>query len=133
MSVRDGAISEQFVGQELIATIGRGKQELNYWLRDGKTTNAEIDYVVVTAGFIVPIEVKAGKSGTLRSLRTFCEQKRPKIAIRFDANLPSVQEIPFEKSTLNQHKNCLTYHLMSLPVYASCQVERLVQEYRGCT
>jgi predicted AAA+ superfamily ATPase len=59
MSIRNGAIAEQFVGQELIATMGRGRQELNYWLRDGKSTNAEIDYVVVTAGSIVPIEVKA--------------------------------------------------------------------------
>ena len=128
ISVRNGAIAEQFVGQEVIATIGRGRQQLNYWLRDGKSTNAEIDYVVMIAGSIVPIEVKAGKTGTLRSLRSFCELKQPQIAIRFDANLPSIQTIAFELAARNTSKDGLTYNLISLPIYASGQIARVVEE-----
>jgi predicted AAA+ superfamily ATPase len=121
MSVRDGSIAEQFVGQELIASIGSGKQELHFWLRDGKSVNAEVDYLVIEGGRIVPIEVKAGKSGSLRSLRIFCELRRSKFALRFDANPPSIQEISYSNDTPNQR-----WSLISLPLYAACQIERLL-------
>lgn len=122
LSVRDGSVSEQFVGQELIATLERGTQRLHYWLRDGKSTNAEVDYVVVNKGTIFPVEVKAGKSGSLKSLRVFSDLKKPKIAVRFDANMPSLQEM---KDSSDEPKS---YQLLSLPLYAVSQLERLTHE-----
>lgn len=116
MSVRDGSIAEQFVGQELIATMGRGRQQLHYWLREGQAANAEVDFVVALEGVIVPIEVKAGKSGTLRSMQAFCAARKPKNAFRFDANMPSVQNVSWDD---------VSYDLLSLPLYAASQLERL--------
>ena len=64
--INEGNLAEQFVAQELLANDqGRTAPELYYWLREGKSNNAEADYVVSHAGNIVPVEVKAGKSGTL--------------------------------------------------------------------
>lgn len=60
-----GALSEQFVGQELISA---GQDELYYWARDAKSSNAEIDYLVEKEGQIIPVEVKSGSAGSLKSL-----------------------------------------------------------------
>lgn len=127
MAIRDGAIAEQFVGQELIATMGKGKQQLHYWLREGKTTNAEIDFVVALDGKIIPIEVKAGKSGTLRSLTAFCSLRQPEYALRFDANLPSFQNFSWVDVNSQNH-SC---KLISLPLYAVSQIERLYQDFES--
>ena len=67
--VNEGALAEQFVGQHLLyLEEGRETPRLNYWLREGKSANAEVDYAIARGARIVPVEVKAGTSGILRSL-----------------------------------------------------------------
>lgn len=110
--VNEGPIAEQFIGQELLYWHnGRVKPQLNYWLRDGKAHNAEVDYVIADGSNLMPIEVKSGKSGTLRSLKLFCELKGIKSAVRFDLNPPSKQNIELANGC------CLT--LQSLPLYCA--------------
>ncbi len=65
--VNEGALAEQFIGQHL-TTIKNEAPRLTYWLRESKSANAEVDYVVSQGNLILPIEVKAGKSGSLKSL-----------------------------------------------------------------
>jgi uncharacterized protein len=60
-----GALAEQFVGQELLASLG---DQVYCWLRPQKSSSAEVDFVVAAGGRVVPIEVKSGPSGRLRSL-----------------------------------------------------------------
>ena len=60
-----GALAAQFAAQELIAT---GESELFYWARDARGSSAEVDYLAVRDGRIVPVEVKSGSRGSLRSL-----------------------------------------------------------------
>ncbi len=64
LNIYQGALAEQFVGQEFLAT----EQELFYWAREAKSSSAEVDYLIVKNGSIVPVEVKSGASGRLRSL-----------------------------------------------------------------
>lgn len=59
-----GMMAEQFVGQQLKTTV----HNLYYWDRTNPGSNAEIDYVISRDHHIIPIEVKSGKSGTLKSL-----------------------------------------------------------------
>ncbi len=47
------------------------KPELYYWVRETKSSSAEIDYVISNGSDIIPIEVKAGKTGRLKSLHQF--------------------------------------------------------------
>jgi uncharacterized protein len=70
----EGRLAEQFVAQQLIAT----NTDLYYWARTESGANAEVDFVVVEKGQIIPIEVKAGKSGALKSLH-YLLQKYPNI------------------------------------------------------
>lgn len=125
MTIRDGAVAEQFVGQELIATLGRSRQRLHYWVRDGKSTNAEVDYLVDDGHTVIPVEVKAGKCGTLRSLKTFCDARRPRTAFRFYAQLPSIQTMPFDEPMVASKMDDKSWTLASLPMYASGQLMRL--------
>ena len=41
-----------------------------------------MDYVLPVAGRVVPVEVKSGKTGRLRSLHAFVERYRPAVAVR---------------------------------------------------
>ena len=56
---------EQFVGQELRASF---YENLYYWSRNVRGSSANTDYLIEKEGEIIPIEIKSGKSGILRSL-----------------------------------------------------------------
>ena len=64
-SAYNGKMAEQFVGQELRAA---SKGKIYYWSREAKSSSAEVDFLVESEGEIVPVEVKSGKSGSLKSL-----------------------------------------------------------------
>jgi len=118
--VNEGALAEQFVGQELLHRHGRQRHpELHYWLREGRTSNAEVDYIISESNEILPIEVKAGKSGTLKSLHQFLMLKKAKKAIRFDLNPPNSQIMEVEGTP---------YELISLPLYLAGRVAGIVEE-----
>ena len=64
-NIYQGALAEQFVGQELVyANDG----EIFYWARDKKGSSAEIDYLIAINKKPYPIEVKSGKAGSLKSM-----------------------------------------------------------------
>jgi len=70
LKLHEGDMAEQFVGQELMVSQGA---ELYYWSRQVKSSTAEVDYLAVVDGSIVPVEVKSGPSGRLRSLHLLLE------------------------------------------------------------
>lgn len=120
--VNEGAIAEQFVGQHLQALLAESpNRELTYWLREGRSANAELDYVVALEGQIIPVEVKAGASGSMKSLHQFMAEKQAPFAVRFDAGLPAISTVNAVVNSDNQRKD-VSYKLVSLPLYL---VERL--------
>lgn len=129
--VNEGAVAEQFVGQHL-AYAGGGVESprLAYWLREGRAANAEVDYVVARGPEIFPVEVKAGRSGTLRSLQQFAAHKRTRLAVRFDLNPPSRQKVA---SSLPQAGGLRPagFDLLSLPLYAVGELGRLLDGARA--
>jgi len=70
LQVFRGALAEQFVGQELLAT----RSDLYYWAREERGSTAEVDYLIDAGGRVMPIEVKAGPAGRLRSLKMLLER-----------------------------------------------------------
>jgi predicted AAA+ superfamily ATPase len=71
LSIHEGAMAEQFVGQEFLAA---GQSELFYWQRGNKSSTAEVDYILAREGRVSPVEVKSGPSGRLKSLHLFLKQ-----------------------------------------------------------
>ncbi|RLD60996.1 MAG: nuclease [Bacteroidetes bacterium] len=70
-SVFNGALAEQFVGQEFLAA---GQNSLYYWARQSKSSTAEVDYLLVKKNKIFPVEVKNSSSGSLKSLHLLLNQ-----------------------------------------------------------
>ena len=93
-----------------------------------RSSNAEVDFVINSGKTVIPVEVKAGKSGTLKSLHQFALQKKAGLAIRFDVNLPSVQRISTSVNVKNGSVP-ITFTLISLPLYVVEEVPRLVEEW----
>ena len=67
-----GAVTEQFVGQEFLSYQNPyTKYKLYYWGREAKNSNAELDYLIQKDSQIIPIEVKSGSIGRMKSLQMF--------------------------------------------------------------
>jgi len=128
--VNEGGIAEQHVGQEL-ATLGGGERppNLHFWLRQGRKGNAEVDYVISHGEWTVPVEVKAGRSGSLKSLLQFAHEKRPPLAVRFDTNPPSLQTVRHTIRTADRLQP-VTLQLLSLPLYAVEALPRFIDQLR---
>jgi len=110
--VNEGKIAEQFVGQHLFFRKGDFEEpRLNYWLREGGKNNAEVDYVIETDATVLPVEVKAGATGSLKALRQMVVEKHLDRAIRFDAGKFSKQNVRIGD------KGC--YELTTLPFYVA--------------
>ena len=70
LGIHEGALAEQFVGQELKVSTGSYP---HFWRRQAKSSQAEVDYLISQDGLVVPIEVKSGSSGSLKSLHMLLE------------------------------------------------------------
>jgi predicted AAA+ superfamily ATPase len=124
--VHEGPMAEQFVGQHL--AFGEEpwvNPELHYWLREGKKDNAEVDYLINVNAVVVPVEVKAGVGGSLRSLHQFFAARGADLAVRFDLNLPSLQSVEHDVVTGAGIKH-VRFRLLSLPLYMIGQARRIV-------
>jgi len=126
--VNEGKLAEQFVGQHLVNPFEPPR--LTYWLREAKSANAEVDYVTASGSQVVPIEVKAGKSGTLKSLQQFVLNKHADLCIRFDLNLPDIGRIT-HAARISDGSVPVSYTLLSLPLYLVEELPRLVNEIRA--
>jgi len=87
-----GKIAEHIVGQELLASNSSVLYSLRFWVRDKKQSDAEVDYLYNFDGQMIPVEVKSGKSGKLRSLHQFLEMSNISVAVRFYAGQFQVEE-----------------------------------------
>ena len=100
IKVNEGAVAEQFTAQELLAYQDFHKYpSLFYWAREARNSSAEIDYVIPCCSSALPIEVKAGKTGTLRSMHIYLDKYRLSAGVRisqlyFNKNLPIIS-LPF--------------------------------------
>ena len=58
------------------------RNELYYWQRESKNSQAEVDYIVQMNTKILPIEVKSGTKGSMQSLYLFLNEKKIESGIR---------------------------------------------------
>ena len=77
-----GKIAEHIVGQELLAATTDIHKKPVFWVREKKQSSAEVDYLVQHNQLAIPVEVKSGKAGTLRSLHQFIDQSPHPYAVR---------------------------------------------------
>ncbi len=117
MLINEGELAEQFIGQQLLTrTPFFIDQKLFYWVREKKDSNAEVDYLIESENSVVPLEVKAGKTGTLKSLHMFMLEKQKTFALRFNADLPSLTEVQTSVKMKDSNRE-VAYQLLSMPLY----------------
>lgn len=126
--INSGGMAEQLAGQLLRTLFPPYAQPyLNYWQRTEKGSNAEIDYVIQHRNSIVPIEVKAGSTGALKSLHEFMLQKGKTFAVRINSDYPSIGTVNVRTSESLE----VSYTLLSVPFYLLGQLHRLIDQGLG--
>lgn len=121
--INSGGIAEQLVGQQLRTLFPPYvPPNLNYWQRSKSGRSAEIDYVIQHKTLVIPVEVKAGRTGTLKSLHQFMMSKGSKLAVRVNSDFPTFGGI-VTKTTEGQD---VEYSLLSIPFYLMGQLHRLL-------
>ena len=123
--VNSGALAEQFTGQHLAYAAPEFQApELHYWVREAKSAAAEVDYLLPVGSQIVPVEIKAGISGKLRSLHQFIKEKKQHLALRFNAAPPDLMH---DTQRLTDGTT-INYQLLSLPLYMVEQAMPLLRK-----
>lgn len=119
-----GGLAEQFVGQQLRAAQSPlNDPQLFYWQRTGGRLG-EIDFIMQYGDLVLPIEVKSGASGSMKSLHLFLAEKKRSFAVRFDTNLPTIEGLSL-KATSGEPVN---YRLLSLPLYLAEHIETFISQ-----
>jgi len=122
----EGSLAEQFIGQELLCLPPYfTENNIYYWMREKRNSEAEIDYLTQSGNQIIPIEIKAGKSGTLKSLQIFVTEKKLDKAIRFNSDTPSLVQVE-TSIKINKEMKIVNYRLISLPFYLAQEFSRFV-------
>ncbi|MBL0287922.1 MAG: ATP-binding protein [Bacteroidetes bacterium] len=121
--VYKGTMIEHLVGQELLATQTDALSTLNFWVREKNTSSAEIDFIRLFDSKLIPIEVKSGKEGKLKSLHQYMLDAPHNMAIRFYGGKLQLSEV-----TISPEKK---YHLLSLPYYLVSQIDFYLTWFMG--
>ena len=98
-----GVMAENYVLQSLVRQFGNSQY---YWTSGNM---AEVEFVLQADGKIIPIEVKADKNVTAKSLAYYRKQYTPQLSVRL--------------STLNMRKDD---DLLNLPLYLVDKMSRFV-------
>ncbi len=71
------------MGLEMIrAASPRVQPRLHYWHREARGSQAEVDYVIEAGEDVLPVEVKSGSSGRMRSMHRFMSDRNLQRGIR---------------------------------------------------
>ena len=114
-TIYQGTMVEHLTGQEMLACQYLSLSSLHFWVREKKDSSAEVDYLFSFDGKLIPVEVKSGTEGKLKSLHIFMNMAPHTMAVRFYAREMSITEA----TTLTGKK----YKLLNLPYYLVSQLE----------
>jgi len=116
--IYQGTLIEHLVGQELLSFQYNALSALHFWVREKKESTAEVDYLFQYDGLIIPIEVKSGKEGTLKSLHSYMDIAPHNFAIRFYAGALNITDATTQ--------NGKQYKILNLPYYLGSQIEKYI-------
>ncbi|MEA3295930.1 MAG: AAA family ATPase [Patescibacteria group bacterium] len=99
-TIYKGSVAEQFAGQELIACQQNfTKTQLYYWAKEAKNSSAELDYLIEKNEEIIPIEIKSGSSGKMRSMNMFLKKYKMQTGVKISqakfSDKNKIKSIPF--------------------------------------
>lgn len=126
--VNKGGASEMFAGLEMVKYSDcLQKAEMHYWQNTAKGSNAEVDYLRVRNGVVLPVEVKASTQGAMQSLWVFMRKRKLEKAVRTSlenfGELKYVDPDPKAKGAVR--------HVDIVPLYALSNLRHTAEDYRS--
>ena len=113
--VNKGIVTELTAGLELMKSSNpQSRYELFYWENLERNATSEVEYVIAKNAKCLPIEVKAGTSGKMKSLRLFMNKKNLSTGIRCSLENFGLLEVCDTDETGNQIGRTIGI----LPLYA---------------
>ncbi|MBQ0056226.1 MAG: ATP-binding protein [Bacteroidales bacterium] len=121
--VNKGSIAEMLAGLEYLHYLSPNlRHEQYYWVRQAKNSVAEIDYVLPLQSQVVPMEVKAGVQGGMKSLWEFMREKKLSHAIR--CSLENFSSFDY----IDEKADGVVRHVSICPLYAVSQMPRICSQ-----
>ena len=128
-----GILAEQIVAQELLSVTCKEAEPPSFWVREESQSNAEVDFIIQRRDILVPVEVKSGKTGTLRSLHSWIDRaalvvgshstKKELLAVRLYSGIFSVEHIRTPQGT--------PFMLINLPLFLASRTGEYIDKYLG--
>lgn len=116
-----GRIMQHLVSQELISVHQDMLYKPKFWVREKKESSAEVDLIYQSGKYLIPIEIKSGKQGKLRSLHQFVKVSPHTYAVRLFAGRFSI-----DTAISPQGKK---YSLMNMPYYLGTQIPQYIEYF----
>jgi hypothetical protein len=113
-----GKIIQHLVAQQIQAQMNSLLYKPMFWVREEANSSSEVDLVYQYKKYVIPIEIKSGEQGRLRSLHQFIERTNHRYAVRLLANNFSVENVKTPSG--------VPYILMNLPYYLSTRIPQYV-------
>ena len=120
--VLDGRIAEIYAGLQLSIHRRDRQEELFFWVRDKAGSSAEVDYLLPGPAGALPLEVKAGPTGSLKSLHQYL--RRAGIGIGLRASSAGLRD---ERHRAELADGPLDYRLIGIPLVSLPGVWDLVE------
>ncbi|MEA1876165.1 MAG: DUF4143 domain-containing protein, partial [Bacteroidota bacterium] len=114
-----GKIIQHTVFQQLQAQNTNFGSKLHFWVREKANSSSEVDLIYQHEQLLIPIEVKSGSHGRLRSLHQFMNRTNHSYAIRLLSNTLSIEKV----STASGKP----YTLLNLPHYLATRIPQYAE------
>lgn len=119
--VHKGRIIQHLLAQEIESIFEDFNFQSHFWVRQEKDSSSEVDLVFPFKKYLIPIEVKSGSTGSLRSLHQFMDRCEHPFAVRFYAGPFKVEQSQTVKGT--------PFTLINLPYYLGTQLVNFLTKY----
>lgn len=116
-----GAIIPHLITQELISTNTIQDKKPNFWVREKKQSSSEVDLVYQHKDKVIPIEIKSGSDGTLKSLHQFIEHAHHQYAVRMYSGEFSISK--------TKTPSGVPYLLMNMPYYLGTKIPEYISHF----
>ncbi len=121
-----GALIPHLITQELISLNTLNDKKPNFWVREKKQSSAEVDLLYSYGDKLIPIEIKSGKTGTLKSLHQFIESSKHPYGVRMYGGKFAIERA--------KTPGGVPYLLMNMPYYLgtrlAANIEYFVENHR---
>lgn len=116
-----GYLIPHIITQEIMSINKLSNRKPNFWVREKSQSTSEVDLVVQFKDKVIPVEIKTGNVGKLRSLHQFMERTNHDFAVRIFGGEFSIQKVvtPGNKE----------FTLLNLPYYLGTKLFNYLEHF----